>query len=49
MALLQRQSQTATPSEFDAICKKYNSLKEEYEALSKAEKSAKQGQQERDR
>ena len=49
MALLQRQSQTATPSEFDAICKKYNALKEEYEALLKAEKSAKQGQQERDR
>jgi len=38
MALLQRQRQTATSSEFDAICKKYNALKEEYEALLKAEK-----------
>jgi len=41
MDLLQKQSQTATPSEFDAICEKYNALKREYEAL-KAEESRKQ-------
>ena len=41
MGLLQKQSQTATPSEFDAICEKYNALKREYEAL-KAEEARKQ-------
>ena len=49
MDLLQKQSQTATPSEFDAICEKYNALKREYEALLEAEKADKQGQQERGR
>lgn len=48
MDLLQRQSQTATPSEFDAICKKYNDLKKEYEALLKAEKGHSQMQQDKD-
>lgn len=48
MDLLQKQSQTATPSEFDAICKKYNALKREYEALLNAEKSDKQEQQGKD-
>lgn len=47
MDLLQRQSQTATPSEFDAICEKYNALKKEYEAL-KAEEARKQTQQGKD-
>ncbi|MCI9246690.1 MAG: hypothetical protein HFJ30_06170 [Clostridia bacterium] len=45
--LLQKQSQTATPSEFDAICEKYNALKREYEAL-KAEETRKQMQQNKD-
>ena len=49
MDLLQKQSQTATPSEFDAICEKYNTLKREYEALLEAEKADKQGKQERER
>lgn len=49
MDLLQKQSQTAAPSEFDAICERYNTLKREYEALLEAEKADKQGKQERER
>ena len=48
MDLLQKQSQTATPSEFDAICEKYNALKREYEALLEAEKKHRQVQQDKD-
>lgn len=42
MEALQKQSQTATPSEFDTICEKYNNLKHEYETLLEAEKNCKQ-------
>lgn len=48
MDSLQKQSQTATPSEFDAICEKYNALKREYETLLRSEKARIQAQQDKD-